>query len=228
MVIEMFEGRTLPTALETVRLTFLLEGLDLTNVTHIIRHRNFSFSAQSTDPVSMEDHDILTNDAFDHFPELQVKAKRLMSELNQLYKTAVKNGISYYDARHYMPRAKESKYFMSGNIKDWMMFLKVRLGEQNQPTSDRILALRIRQAILEAYPIQHLIPVRNIEWHYINAMPHKMNLNNFPPNKLHQDVLKEKGVDWTQYEFGHDKPRDEYPWIENFKQLESRIINNEI
>ena len=64
MVHEMFAGRTLPTALETVRLTFFIEGLDLTNVTHIIRHRLFSFSAQSTDPVTMENHDILDNDAF--------------------------------------------------------------------------------------------------------------------------------------------------------------------
>jgi len=121
MVMEMFNRRTLPTALETVRLTFFLEGLDLTNVTHVIRHRLFSFSAQSTDPRSMANQDILTNDAFNQHPDLKMRAERLCCDMNDLYQDALDKGLNYYDARHYMPRAKEAKYFMSGSIKDFMM-----------------------------------------------------------------------------------------------------------
>ena len=124
LVKEMFAGRTLPTALETVRLTFFIEGLDLTGVTHIIRHRLFSFSAQSTDPVSMANHDILDNDAFIEKPHLLKKAHKICTDMNNLYKEALEEGMTFYDARHYMPRAKEAKYFMSGNIKDFLMFIK--------------------------------------------------------------------------------------------------------
>ena len=223
MVHEMFAGRTLPTALETVRLTFFIEGLDLTNVTHIIRHRLFSFSAQSTDPVTMENHDILDNDAFIEKPHLLERAHKICNDMNQLYKDCLKEGMTFYDARHYMPRAKEAKYFMSGNIKDWLMFLKVRLGTQCQPTSDRILSLLIRKEILKVYPFLN-IPTENVEWHYLNAIDEKMNLNTYPPSPLHVKKLQEIGKEWKHITFNHSKPRDEYSHVQPYKQLEKEII----
>jgi len=222
LVHEMFEGRTLPTALETVRLTFFIEGLDLTTVTHIIRHRMFSFSAQSTDPVSMSNHDILDNDAFIEKPHLLERAHKICNEMNSLYDDALKEGLTFYDARHYMPRAKECKYFMSGNIKDFLGFIRVRLGVQCQPTSDRIVALLIRKEILKVYPFLK-IPTEIIEWHYINAIDKKMNLNTYPPSKLHQEKLKEIGKDWSNIKFSHPKPKDDYSHIKKFKKLEAEL-----
>lgn len=223
LVKEMFEGRTLPTALETVRLTFFIEGLDLTGVTHLIRHRLFSFSAQSTDPVSMENHDILDNDAFIDKPQLLKRAHKICNDMNELYKDSLKEGLTFYDARHYMPRAKEAKYFMSGNIKDFLMFIKVRLGVQCQPTSDRILALKMRKEILKVYPFLK-IPTESVEWHYINAIDQKMNLNTYPPSELHKSKLKELGIDWSNIKFSHPKPRDEYSHIKNYKNIEKSLI----
>ena len=225
LVLEMFAGRTLPTALETVRLTFFLEGLDLTNVTHIIRHRQFGFSAQSTDPVTMENHDILDNDAFIDKPHLLKRAHQICIAMNDLYKDCLKEGMPFYDARHYMPRAKEAKYFMTGNIKDWLHFIKVRLGTQCQPTSDRILSLLIRREILKVYPFLK-IPTESVEWHYINAINEKMNLNTYPPSPLHEAKLKELGIDWSNAKFSHSKPRDTYPHIKNYKLIEQQIIES--
>ena len=42
---DVFNGKTLPTALETINLNFRIEGISLQEVTHIIRYRNASFSA---------------------------------------------------------------------------------------------------------------------------------------------------------------------------------------
>jgi len=223
LVKEMFAGRTLPTALENVRLTFFIEGLDLTTVTHIIRHRMFSFSAQSTDPKSMENHDILDNDAYIEKPHLLERAHKICIEMNELYKDALKEGMTFYDARHYMPRAKEAKYFMSGNIKDFLMFIKVRLGKQCQPTSDNIIALQMRKEILKIYPFLN-IPTEEVEWHYINAIDKKMNINTFPPSKLHKKKLEELGIDWTKCKFSHPKPKDEYNHMEKFYKLEKALI----
>ena len=224
MVMEMFNRRTLPTALETVRLTFFLEGLDLTNVTHLIRHRLFSFSAQSTDPRSMANHDILMNDAFAEHQDLMKEAKRICKDSNKLYERALKRGLTYYDARHYMPRAKESKYFMSGSIKDYISFLKTRLGRQNQPTSDNILAMRIRQQILNVYPfLKDQIPAQEIQWAYLNCINQKMNLNTFPPDDLHYMKLNSLGINANEIKFDHPKPRDQYSHMRLFDQLFRKI-----
>ena len=228
MVLEMFNRRTLPTALETVRLTFFLEGLDLTNVTHIIRHRLFSFSAQSTDPVSMENHDILMNDAFNNNARLSCRARKLCEDANELYKDALDSGMTYYDARHYQVRAKEAKYFMSGSIKDWLMFLKTRLGRMNQPTSDNILAMRIRQEILLVYPfLSKQIPAEEVQQAYISCIDQKMNLNTFPPDHLHMSELMRRGKPWNNINFNHPQSREDYPHMGNFDLLFKEILNNE-
>jgi len=222
MVMAMFNRQTLPTSLETVRLTFFLEGLDLTNVTHLIRHRLFAFSAQSTDPRSMENHDILTNDAWAEHGDLCTDAKALCMQANELYKKALRRGLTYYDARHYMPRAKESKYFMSGSIKDYLIFLKTRLGRQNQPTSDNILAMRIRQEILRVYPFLK-IPVEEVQWAYLTNVDKKMNLNTFPPDLTHQQKLNELGMSTEGIKFDHPRPRDLYTHMGAFDQLFNKI-----
>ena len=45
LIRDVFLGKTLPTALETINLNFRIEGISLQEVTHIIRYRNASFSA---------------------------------------------------------------------------------------------------------------------------------------------------------------------------------------
>ena len=222
MVDEMFARRTLPTAMETVRLTFFLEGLDLGGVTHVIRHRMFSYSAQSTDPATMEGHDILENDAFEEHPDLKARARKLCEDANNLYIDAIDRGMSFYDARQYMPRAKECKYYMSGDLAQFINFINVRLGRQNQPTSDNILALRMRQEIIKVYPqVEKWMPIEQVQWHYINAMEHKMNLNTYPPDKLHRKAMEGKTC---PVKFAHEKPRDEYSCNDHFEKLFNEIL----
>ncbi len=228
-VMEMFNWRTLPTALETVRLTFLLEGISMTGVTHIIRHRLFSFSAQSTDPVTAANHPILENEAFLEDPELLEKSRKLAKDSHDLYNLALSKGLSYYDARHYMPRAKENKYFMSGSIKDFLMFYRTRASVQNQPTEDRVLALRIRQAILAVYPfLESQMPTVITENHYCNAINEKFNLNTYPPSSHHEKVLKDRGVDFSSIEFDHHVKKEDYTCVQTAEVLMNKIINNEL
>ncbi len=225
LVDEMFARHTLPTALETVRLTFFLEGLDLTNVTHVIRHRMFSYSSQSSDPTSMEGHDILENDAFEEHPELKARARKLCDDANELYKDALNEGMTYYDARHYMPRAKEAKYFMSGDVAQFISFINTRLGRQNQPTSDNILALRMRMALLSIYPqLERWMPIEQPQMAYISCINEKANLNTYGPDKTHRVKMRLMGVDWSDAEFQHPKARDEYSCNDKFKELFDSIV----
>lgn len=224
LVDAMFNRQTLPTALETVNLTFFIEGLDMTGVTHLIRHRMFSYSAQSSDPVTMEGHDILENDAFNEHLDLRVRARELCTELNDLYIEALDRGMSFYDARHFMPRAKEAKYFMSGNIKEFMGFINVRLGRQNQPTSDNILAARMRAQIIGVYPIlEKFMPVEMVQRAYTSNINEKCNLNTYPPDACHREYLDAEGVDYSEAEFKHPKARDEYTCNKHFEKLFKEI-----
>lgn len=226
LVEEMFARHTLPTALETVRITMFLEGLDLTNVTHVIRHRLFSYSSQSSDPVSMEGHDILENDAFEEHPDLKERARKLCIDANNLYCDALDRGMTFYDARHYMPRAKEAKYFMSGDVAQFINFINTRLGRQNQPTSDNILALRMRQALLQYYPsIVKWMPVEQIQKAYTSCINSACNLNTYPPDTLHTEALEDARVDWRSAKFQHPKARDEYSCNDKFEELFNEIIN---
>lgn len=229
IVMEAFAFRTLPTVLENIRFTFLLEGISMTGVTHIIRHRLFSFSAQSTDPVQASNHPILESEAFLQDPELLEKSRKLCEDAHDLYNLALDKGVSYYDARAYMPRAKENKYFMSGSIKDFIAFYIQRAGQQNQPTEDRILALRIRQAILEVYPfLESRFPTKIIEYHYLGAITHKMNLNTWPPLEHHKEILKERGIDISKIEFDHTTPKQDMEVVKVSRLIEDAIIANEI
>ncbi len=225
LVNEMFARHTLPTALETVRMTFFLEGLDLTNVTHVIRHRLFSYSSQSSDPTSMEGHDILENDAFLENKELLERSRQLCEDANQLYKDALDSGMSYYDARHYMPRAKEAKYFMSGDVAQFIAFINTRLGRQNQPTSDNILALRMRQAILKVYPqLERWIPIQQVQMAYIVCINEKSNLNTYPPDEMHRVYLEGAGINYKDAEFQHPKSREDYSCNDHFEELFLNIV----
>lgn len=228
IVNEMFERRTLPTALETIRITMLLEGLDMTNVTHILRHRMFGFSAQSSGWGSMEGHDILHNDAYAEHPDLEDRAKKLCDESIQLYIDALDRGMNFYDARQYLPHAMEQKYFMTGCLKDWMMFINTRLDRTNQPTSDNILALRCRMELLRYYPeLEKWMPVEPLLGIYMTAINSKFNVNTYPPDATHRAELEKRGIDWSNAKFDNPKPRDEYTCNEHFEDLFNAILRGE-
>lgn len=224
VVKHMFDGRTLPTALETVRLTFTVEGLSATGVTHLIRHRNFSFSAQTTDSRDARNDVFLTNDAIDVRPNLKERFRFLCQELMDFYTDAVDDGVSLYDARCIMPRALEAKYNMSGCITDYIRFINTRLGRQNQPTEDNILAMRLRDEILNLYPfLASKMPIEPIEWHYVKATPFNVSLNTYMPSEKHENLVRDealsKGEHYNNYEYYHMWRRDEEKHQTNFHNL---------
>ena len=130
------------------------------------------------------------------------------------YCDCVDSGLTLYDSRQLIPRALEAKYNMSGNITDYIRFINVRLGRQNQPLEDNVLAFRIREHVLSLYPfLEGKMPIEPTEWHYINAVSHNVNLNTFPPSGINKKHIKES------YDYYHPLERDNYPHLENFKSI---------
>jgi len=89
-----------------------------------------------------------------------------------------------------------------------------------QPTEDNILAMRLRDHILDIYPfLSSKMPIEPIEWHYINAVKHEVSLNTYKPSTQHQLILDKQVPIDQQGEFYHDWKRDEAPEQENFHKL---------
>ncbi len=148
------EGKILPTVLETVSITFRIEGLDLIDVTHLIRHRVFSFSAQCTADRDMRWDDVLVKPSIIHSPDFYARYKDLMRDAKKLYADMVDcKEVSIFDARTVLPRALSNFYYVRGNIKDLMNFINTRKDEAIQPESDNVIAIRLYQALVEFYPL---------------------------------------------------------------------------
>lgn len=172
LIRDVFLGKTLPTALETINLNFRIEGISLQEVTHIIRYRNASFSADCSGdkwwshkaalvPNSIQNSNGFVKDvlgdysegetAFDDFhqryKDIVMAAKKLYCDMIDSKK------ISIMDARYILPRCLETYYYMRISLKDALHFIKQRIDKQIQPETDNIIAYHMYCEILRQYPV---------------------------------------------------------------------------
>ena len=154
MIWMLFNGKLLPTAFETINCTFTIEGVDTQFVTHLIRHRAFSFSAQCTGDRSQRNDDAVVPHAIINSPEMYERYKKLVNDSKQLYADMVDTKeISVMDARHILPKCLSTFYWARGNIRDVMAFIKTRIDKQIQPTEDNVVAYYMWLELVRAYPM---------------------------------------------------------------------------
>ena len=82
---EVFLGKTLPTALETINLNFRIEGISLQEVTHIIRYRNASFSADCSGDKWWTHKPALVPNSIQNSKEYYERYKKIVEDAKQLY-----------------------------------------------------------------------------------------------------------------------------------------------
>ncbi len=156
-VLNMFKRKTLPTALETIRLDFLIDGLNIQDVTHLIRHRTFSFSSQCTGDRDLRAHYLTMPEAIENSPEFKGRYEKLMKECVQLYADMVDSDkISMMDARLCLPKCHDTAYYASCSLKDLLGFLNQRKDQQIQPSSDVVIAMLMYKEVCSVYPISCL------------------------------------------------------------------------
>lgn len=203
---QLFKFELLPTAMETINLTFSISGMDMIDTTHLIRHRLFSFSAQvhgdrdmRHDSVMVKPSIMVNEKFFKRYDEICKLSKDLYCDMMD---SGEVNGL---DARTIMPRCFEHFYFARGTIKDWIAYVQMRLDEQIQTQADNIIALQVWYQIVKAYPfLKKFVNLNAPDAFYVKQCK-QGKTNIFPPNK------KNDLFDWVPEQFYHDKPRDEYP-----------------
>ncbi len=153
LIIDAIEGRALPTALETIRMTFLLEGICLQEVTHILRHRLASFSADCSGDKWWHKKASLVPESVQNSPAFYARWKEIVDATKQLYVDMIDSrDVSIMDARTILPRNLETFYYMSFSLKDAIAFIRQRQDEQIQPATDNVIAMQMALEILRHIP----------------------------------------------------------------------------
>lgn len=152
LLTDMFEGRTLPGARETMKFTFRIQGISLQEVTHILRHRMATFSADCSGDKWWTDKDALVPYSIENSPEFYERYRDVVEASKKLYCDMIDSkDISIMDARYILPRCLETYYYMSIDYNNLLAFIKQREDVQIQPETDNVLAYQMFHCLLAVY-----------------------------------------------------------------------------
>ena len=209
---DLFKFKLLPSAMETIRFTFLISGIDLIDVTHLIRHRNMSFSAHCTGDRDLR-HDVCTvkpsimtsQKIYSEYKYIVKRAKNLYAEMLDT------KMISIADARTILPRALENHYYASVNLKDFIGFFNQRKDVQIQPESDNLLAMKMLVHIATIFPeIKYAVDPESVDRYFVNTCQEDHSSSLYYPEKKN-DVFE-----WNPDNFLYGRKRKDMWGGEDF------------
>jgi thymidylate synthase (FAD) len=133
----------------------------------ILRHRSFSFQefsqryAKVNDPptiphLRLQDHKNRQNsiDNINMFLKIELNKdiENLFIEIDRVYNKLLDKGVAKECARMILPMCSPTKIYMSGSIRSWIHYLKVRGGEDTQ-LEHRNIAIKIKEIFKLELPI---------------------------------------------------------------------------
>ena len=150
---DVMQFRALPAGMEAMSFTFLIGGIDLQTVTHLIRHRAGTFAAQCTGDRWQSHSRALIPAAVQNSPEIYNRWKDHVEAGKQLYADMIDTReISIMDARTILPRAIETFYYARFNLKDLIGFIRQRCDKQIQPAVDNLMAAKMALEVCKVIP----------------------------------------------------------------------------
>ena len=178
-----FAGKLIPTALKSIPVTILIEGITTHDVTHLLRHSGLQFAADCTGDKYIVDRPIIIPSFLNDCPREYVERYvNIMKESYKLYDDICNNlgsKVHIQDARLVLPRTMETFYYVTGSLFDFLNFLRQRIDMQVQPKSDNILALKIYKELKKVYPINIDLNARNN--FYCNESEHELSSKWYSP-----------------------------------------------
>jgi len=178
-----FEGKLIPTALKSIPVTILIEGITTHDVTHLLRHSGLQFAADCTGDKYITERPIIIPSFLNDCPREYVERYcKLMENSYKLYDDICNNlssKVHIQDARLVLPRTMETFYYVTGSLFDFLNFLRQRIDMQVQPKSDNILALKIYKELKKVYPIKVDLNARNN--FYCNESEHELSSKWYSP-----------------------------------------------
>jgi len=217
---ELFRYELLPTAMETINITWSVNGMDMIDTTHLIRHRLFSFAAQVHGDRDMRDDRVMVKPGIMANKDFYERYKQITTMARELYVDMLDSGLVHgLDARTIMPRNFEHFYMVRCTIKDLIGYCIMRGDEQIQTTVDNIIAMKLWLEVLKVYPfLQGLVDFRKPDAFY-QRQSAKGKTNIFPPN------AKNDNFDWCEEQFYHTQGRDEYAGSDTYLKIREDLLN---
>lgn len=205
IVRECLKGNSLPTALETMQFTFLIEGISLQEVTHILRTRTASFSADCSADKWWTHKAALVPNSIENSPEFYERYKKIVEDSKQLYCDIIDSKVcSIMDARYILPRCLETYYYMSIDLKNLISFLHQRFDRQIQPETDNVLAYKMYAELITKCPLfVGIIDIDEVPRHWVKTTRTGKCTNLYRPEE-NADV-----VEYNEADFMYNKRRDE-------------------
>lgn len=159
------EGHT--SVFEHQSATFLIE-CPLFIRSQIMRHRTFSYNEISRrytseqlgfwEPDLLRKQDAKAKQCSDGIleDELQQSGQRAfldgISKAVRLYDTALALGVCREQARAVLPQSLLTRFYMTGNLRNWAHFLSLRLDKHAQPEV-RVIAQKIHNELVKLWPL---------------------------------------------------------------------------
>lgn len=217
---ELFRYELLPTAMETINITWSVNGMDMVDTTHLIRHRLFSFAAQVHGDRDMRDDRVVVKPGIMANKDYYERYQQITELARGLYVDMLDSGLVHgLDARTVMPRNFEHFYMVRCTIKDLIGYCIMRGDEQIQTTVDNIIAMKLWLEILKKYPfLKGLVNFRKPDQFY-QRQSAKGKTNIFPPN------AKNDNFDWCEEQFYHPIGRDEFAGGDVYLKIREDLLN---
>lgn len=204
-VYDAFHFKYLPQSLETVNLVFLIKGIDLQTVTHLLRNRvGFTFSAECSGDKWWTHKRSLVPNAIQQSDEFYERYKKITEECKKLYCDMIDSKkISIMDARHILPRNLETYYLMNVNFLALLNFLKQRIDKQIQPEEDNVLAYKLLLETIKKVPFAiNCVNIHAPAMHFIGQARTGKATNLYFP-----DADSDK-FEWNENDFIYQCTRD--------------------
>jgi len=217
---DLFAGYILPTALETIKMTFIIEGIDLVDVCHLIRHRTLSFSAQGTGDRDLRHDDVLVKPSIIKDTEYFERFSKIMELSKQLYADITDDpDMPILDARTFMPRCTSNYYYVSGDLKAIMAFVGQRKDESIEPESVNIFAIKLWIEVVKRFPqLYKKIDMRGPD-HFAIATSKGGRSSNFYKPEPKNDIYEYR-LDW----FMRQKSRQEMKGGSDYILMRDRLL----
>jgi thymidylate synthase (FAD) len=202
----LLQGKALPAALECIQFTFLINGITIQEVTHILRHRLATFSAQCSGDLWWSHHDALVPTSIQNNKKFNDRYEKLVIDAKQLYCDMIDSKeISIMDSRYILPRCLSTFYYMRMSLNDILAFIKQRKCTQIQPATDNKMAELLLEEVSKIFPeIKKYVSLKcDASCHYVKTANTGKATNLYIPDKAH-DIF-----DYNPENFIYQKTRKE-------------------